>query len=99
MVEKEAASIIKKEQQWCSARRAFGCVSDNRDRSCRKIFTIGECTANSPDPNGYTPVHAAASYGHRDLLYKLINVYNGDINVRDEDGDTPLHHVEDYETL
>ncbi|CCE63012.1 hypothetical protein TPHA_0D03790 [Tetrapisispora phaffii CBS 4417] len=55
-------------------------------------------TVNSKDENGYTPVHAAAAYGHNDLLRKLCNEYNGDINIRDFDGDTPLHHVEDVNT-
>lgn len=55
-------------------------------------------TANSKDPNGYTPVHAAAAYGHTDLLVLLVKKYGGDINVVDSDGDTPLHHCEDVAT-
>ncbi|CCH61935.1 hypothetical protein TBLA_0F04020 [Henningerozyma blattae CBS 6284] len=54
--------------------------------------------ANSKDPNGYTPIHAAAAYGHVDLLRLLCQKYNGDINILDNDGDTPLHHCEDVET-
>ena len=46
------------------------------------------------DPNGYTPIHAAASYGHIELLRYLV-AQGGDINVQDNEGDTPLHHVED----
>lgn len=30
-------------------------------------------------------MHAAAAYGHADLLKKLCSVYNGDINVLDND--------------
>ncbi|RDW22954.1 ankyrin repeat-containing domain protein [Yarrowia lipolytica] len=51
---------------------------------------------NAKDENGYTPVHAAASYGHMDLLRYLIDK-GGDINVTDEDGDTALHTVEELE--
>lgn len=50
-------------------------------------------TANDKDVNGYTPMHAAVSYGHRDLLDYLISV-GGDVNISDEDGDRPLHVVE-----
>ncbi|CCK72044.1 uncharacterized protein KNAG_0I02590 [Huiozyma naganishii CBS 8797] len=55
-------------------------------------------TANSADPNGYTPIHAAAAYGHIDMLRTLCREYDGDINIRDADGDTPLHHIEDVAT-
>jgi hypothetical protein len=51
---------------------------------------------NIPDSNSYTPMHAAASYAHTDLLEYLISV-GGDINLRDEDGDTPLFVVESVE--
>ena len=37
--------------------------------------------------------HAAASYGHLDLLEYLISK-GGDINISDEDGDTPIFTVE-----
>lgn len=50
--------------------------------------------ANSPDENGYTAIHAAASWGHADLLRMLIAEHGGDINVADSDGDTPLFTVE-----
>ena len=73
-------------------------ASDNKIELVEQYLNSGNFTAISADPNGYTPIHAAASYGHKELLQKLINEYNGDINVKDSDGDTPLHHVEDYDT-
>ncbi|CAG7852540.1 SubName: Full=Uncharacterized protein {ECO:0000313/EMBL:CCA71894.1} [Serendipita indica DSM 11827] len=48
---------------------------------------------NAPDQNTYTPMHAAASYGHIELLEYLISK-GGDVNVEDEDGDTPLYTAE-----
>ncbi|KAK9894446.1 ankyrin [Cystobasidium minutum MCA 4210] len=51
-------------------------------------------TANSKDDNGYTALHAAASWGHADLLRTLVSEYAGDINIADNDGDTPLFTVE-----
>ncbi|CAL9733339.1 hypothetical protein MOSE0_A03598 [Monosporozyma servazzii] len=73
--------------------------SDGRTDLVEQFLNNGSgITANSKDPNGYTPVHAAAAYGHVDLLKKLCTQYGGDINVRDSDGDTPLHHCEDMAT-
>lgn len=47
----------------------------------------------SPDENGYTPVHAAASWGHVELLRWLLEQDSAGANVQDNDGDTPLHHL------
>lgn len=55
----------------------------------------------SPDSNTYTPLHAAASYGHIDLLRFLLTHEKAApdaINIRDEEGDTPLFLVEDLAT-
>ncbi|KAL6942573.1 hypothetical protein ACO0QE_003752 [Hanseniaspora vineae] len=72
-------------------------ASDGRQDLVENYLANG-LSAVAKDPNGYTPMHAAASYGHLQLLEFLVNKHNGDINVRDEDGDTPLHHVEDAAT-
>ncbi|SCW00341.1 LAFE_0C02058g1_1 [Lachancea fermentati] len=70
-------------------------ASDGKVDVVEKFLANG-FRADSKDPNGYTPLHAAAAYGHEDLLRKLCaEPYNGDINVRDNDGDTPLHHCEE----
>ncbi|CAO1628480.1 unnamed protein product [Jaminaea pallidilutea] len=62
----------------------------------------------SPDENTYTPLHAAASYSHNELLRFLLNhpkakAYESSqgeaaVHVTDSDGDTPLHVAEDIET-
>jgi hypothetical protein len=52
---------------------------------------------NAPDPFTYTPMHAAASYGQLEVLAYLVN-QGGDVNITDEDGDTPLYTVENVET-
>lgn len=51
-------------------------------------------TPESADRAGYTAIHAAASYGHFDLLRFLVKDKEGDINVQDAEGDTPLHMCE-----
>ncbi|GEQ70219.1 hypothetical protein JCM33374_g3895 [Metschnikowia sp. JCM 33374] len=72
-------------------------AADNQVEIVENYLSSNEFTANAKDPNGYTPIHAAASYGHIELL-KLLVSRGGDINIQDNEGDTPLHHVEDVET-
>ncbi|KAG7663138.1 uncharacterized protein J8A68_003316 [[Candida] subhashii] len=72
-------------------------AADNQRTIVEHYITSGEFTPNSKDPNGYTPIHAAASYGHINLLKYLID-NGGNVNIQDNDGDTPLHHVEDVKT-
>lgn len=54
--------------------------------------------ASSQDPHGYSLIHAAASYNHLDLLRTLVNEFHVDVNIRDEDGETPLFVVESVES-
>ncbi|KAH7930190.1 hypothetical protein BV22DRAFT_1001143 [Leucogyrophana mollusca] len=52
---------------------------------------------NAPDPYTYTPMHAAASYAQLAVLEYLVS-RGGDVNITDDDGDTPLYTVETVET-
>ncbi|KAK0223156.1 ankyrin repeat-containing domain protein [Armillaria fumosa] len=52
---------------------------------------------NIPDEFTYTPMHAAASYGHIHILEFLL-AHGGDVNITDDDGETPLYVVEDVAT-
>lgn len=71
-------------------------AADNDLARVQHLLESGQFSANAKDPNGYTPVHAAASYGHKELLRYLVQ-HGGDINVQDAEGDTPLHHVEELD--
>ncbi|CAG7935475.1 unnamed protein product [Penicillium nalgiovense] len=51
--------------------------------------------ASSQDESGYSLLHAAASYGHADLLRALVKEFNVDVNILDEDGETCLFVAED----
>ncbi|KAL4950306.1 hypothetical protein BDW69DRAFT_172436 [Aspergillus filifer] len=50
--------------------------------------------ASKQDEHGYSLLHAAASYGHMDLLRALVKEYNADVNLLDEDGETCLFVTE-----
>ena len=55
-------------------------------------------SVNAQDENGYSPMHAAASYGEIAIIHFLLS--NGaDINIRDGDGDTPLLFCETPEVF
>jgi hypothetical protein len=51
--------------------------------------------ASSQDESGYSLLHAAASYGHEDLLRALVKEFHVDVNLLDEDGETCLFVTED----
>lgn len=48
---------------------------------------------NALDENAYSPLHAAASWNHPEILSYLVEK-GGDINITDDDGETPLYVVE-----
>ncbi|KAJ3043576.1 hypothetical protein HDV00_004676 [Rhizophlyctis rosea] len=57
--------------------------------------TIGEpLDPNIKDQNGYTPLHAAASWNRTELIRLLVTKYGANPNITDTEGDTPLHVAE-----
>jgi hypothetical protein len=53
--------------------------------------------ASARDAHGYSLVHAAASYNQLDVLRELVQKYSADVNILDEDGETPLFACEKTE--
>ncbi|KAL2817845.1 hypothetical protein BJX63DRAFT_94667 [Aspergillus granulosus] len=53
--------------------------------------------ASNQDDHGYSLLHAAASYGHIDLLRALVQQYNVNVNLLDEDGETCLFVTENLD--
>jgi len=60
----------------------------------QEFLEQGGMDVNAADEFGYTCLHAAASYGHADLVQFLIG-RGGNVALRDPDGDTPLHVCEE----
>lgn len=50
--------------------------------------------ASKQDEHGYSLLHAAASYNQIPLLRSLVNEFNVDVNLKDEDGETCLFVTE-----
>ncbi|EPQ54062.1 ankyrin [Gloeophyllum trabeum ATCC 11539] len=80
-----------------AAKNIWIAAGDGDLERVRELIEGEALSPNVPDPNSYTPMHAAASYGHLEILTYLISK-GGDVNVTDDDGDTPLYTVENIET-
>ena len=50
--------------------------------------------ASARDAHGYSLAHAAASYNELAVLRALVQTHQVDVNLRDEDGETPLFAAE-----
>ncbi|KAG9288741.1 hypothetical protein G9A89_019102 [Geosiphon pyriformis] len=61
----------------------------------QELLTEG-ISPNAQDENGYTPLAAAVSYKHYTIIELLIS-HGADVNIRDFEGDTPLHVAETVE--
>lgn len=77
--------------------------SDGDIARAEELMDLEGFTPVSADENGYTPIHAAASWGRVELLKLLFarlgaNTATG-ANIQDTDGDTPLHHLANADEL
>lgn len=58
------------------------------------LLRTNPAIASSQDEHGYSLLHAAASYGHIDLLCALVQEFHVNVNLLDEDGETCLFVTE-----
>lgn len=68
-------------------------ASDNSPKLLPLLRT-NPALASAQDEHGYSLLHAAASWGHVELLRTLVHEFKVDINMTDEDGDTCLFTAE-----
>ncbi|PVH96407.1 hypothetical protein DM02DRAFT_599261 [Periconia macrospinosa] len=67
---------------------------DTRPDSILASLTQHPHLASAADAHGYSLVHASVSYGQLDLLRHLVQKHQVDVNLLDEDGETPLFVAE-----
>ena len=67
---------------------------DTRPQSILTSLSQHPHLASARDAHGYSLVHAAASYNQLAVLRELVQKYNADVNILDEDGETPLFATE-----
>ncbi|CAG8510565.1 3433_t:CDS:2 [Paraglomus occultum] len=66
------------------------------DFDCVKEYISSGVSVNAQDAFGYSPLTAAVSYNHIQIVEYLLS-QRADINIRDMDGDTPLYAAETVE--
>lgn len=73
----------------------FLAASDGDIDSVLQFLDAG-IPVNSLDENGYSTIHAAASYNHLELMRTLI-ARGGNVDLPDHEGDTPIYVAETAE--
>lgn len=76
-----------------SAPNPYILAADNSP-SLLPLLRSNPSLASAQDDHGYSLLHAAASYGHLDLLRSLLREFCVDVNLTDEDGETCLFVAE-----
>ncbi|EDN03603.1 ankyrin repeat protein [Histoplasma capsulatum] len=71
----------------------YSLAADNSP-SLLPLLRSNPALASSQDDSGYSLLHAAASYGHVDLLRALVQELQVNVNLVDEDGETCLFVTE-----
>ena len=69
-------------------------IADGKASEVLHLLEQNRSLAFVQDEHGYSLLHAAASYNELDLLRKLVRDYKVDVDIRDEDKETPLFSVE-----
>ncbi|CAI6250383.1 unnamed protein product [Periconia digitata] len=72
-------------------------LMDTRPESILASLTQHSHLASACDAHGYSLVHASVSYGQLAVLRELIQKYQVNVNLLDEDGETPLFAAETAE--
>jgi len=67
-------------------------VTDSASKEVVQELIEAKANVNASDPNGWTPLHWAAS-GNRKELVELLVKAGADVNLRDKQGKTPLDYV------
>ncbi|CAH0475542.1 unnamed protein product [Peronospora belbahrii] len=71
-------------------------AASDGDLTSVKAFLTSGGDVNAKDENGYTPLQAAVSYNHMELVVFLL-ASGAQVQLGDNDMDTPLHRCETVE--
>lgn len=74
----------------------FNLAADNNPKLI-PLLRSDPALASAQDSHGYSLLHAAVSYNHLDLLKNLVEEFQVDVNIKDEDHETALFVTETVE--
>ena len=66
-------------------------VAENIPKSKKSSIFVATFYGYADSGDGWTPIHAAAWYGHADIVKFLANSTNIDVNAADSEGWTPIY--------
>lgn len=90
----ESIAVIDESTPWVAA-------GDGDLQLLKSTISQLGLSPNAADSNGFTFLHAACGYGRIEVIRWLLELKDSeaiDINAKDGDGDTPLHHCDDAES-
>lgn len=83
-----AARDANEEEEDTEPENIWVCCTNGDIARLQQLLSEGS-TVNQQDEVGFSPMHAASSYGQVELLKVLISL-GGNVHLRDAEGDTPL---------
>ena len=75
----------------------FHLIAESNIPAVLSLLQTQPSLINTADAHGYTLLHAAVSYNHISLIRHLVSDLQANVNIRDEDGETPLFFAESVE--
>jgi len=70
-------------------------VEEGNIEAVKQHITAGT-DVNAKNPHGWTPLHAAALWGHNDEVAELLIANGADVNAKTDDDQTPLDNAIKY---
>jgi ankyrin repeat protein len=81
---------LKGFKEWMQTRSLFQAIEQNNTDKVKKIIVSNSSLANAIRGDGWSLLHIASRKGNPEIV-KLLITKGADINIKDNNGETPLH--------